>query len=292
MSKKLDTLNTKSKKFPIHGWLGLLLVLIFWWVNWSFEGLRTHWAFTPLWVGYCLLIDGLVFYRKKTSLLTRNWRAYLGLFGVSVFGWWLFELFNWRLQNWTYLGAEIFTDLEFAVLATFSFSTVIPAVFGTAEWVGSFTWLKTLQPGWKLPLTKPIVRLFFILGWVMLLLMLIWPQYYFPFLWLSVFFILEPINVWLGNRTLASGVDRGDWRMVFALWLGALVCGFFWEMWNYYSYPKWVYHVPFVNFGHIFEMPFLGYGGYLPFAMELFALYHLFTGLTGKKKDWKYIDLT
>jgi hypothetical protein len=52
-------------------------------------------------------------------------------------------------------------------------------------------------------------------------------------------------------------------------------------MWNYYAYPKWVYHVPFVDFWRIFEMPLLGYGGYLPFAMELFALYHLVVGLLG-----------
>ena len=46
-------------------------------------------------------------------------------------------------------------------------------------------------------------------------------------------------------------------------------------MWNFYSYPKWIYHVPFVGFWHVFEMPILGYTGYLPFALELFALYHL-----------------
>jgi hypothetical protein len=28
-------------------------------------------------------------------------------------------------------------------------------------------------------------------------------------------------------------------------------------------------------------MPLLGYGGYLPFALELYALYHLITGLLG-----------
>ena len=280
-----------AKKFPLYGWLGILLVVIFWWVNWTFDGLRTHWAFTPLWVGYCLTVDALVYFRKSTSLLTRNWKAYLSLFGISVLGWWLFELFNWRLQNWVYIGGNLFTNFEFAIFASFSFSTVIPAVFGTAELVGSFSWIKNIRPGWRLRTTKQTVLMFFLLGWSMLVLMLIWPRYFFPFMWLSVYFILEPINVWLGNRTLAESVDIGDWRPVFSLWLGALVCGFFWEMWNYYSYPKWVYLVPFVDFGHIFEMPVLGYGGYLPFSMELFALYHLVLGFTRRKKDWKYVNL-
>ena len=65
---------------------------------------------------------------------------------------------------------------------------------------------------------------------------------------------------------------HGDWRTVISLSLGALVCGLFWEMWNYYSFPKWVYHVPRLGFWHIFEMPLLGYGGYVPFALELYAL--------------------
>ena len=31
-------------------------------------------------------------------------------------------------------------------------------------------------------------------------------------------------------------------------------------------------------------MPLLGYGGYLPFALELYALYHWTVGLLGNKK--------
>ena len=61
-----------------------------------------------------------------------------------------------------------------------------------------------------------------------------------------------------------------------ALWLGVLLTGFFWEMWNFHSYPKWVYHVAWGNGLHIFEMPLLGYGGYIPFALELYALKNFF----------------
>jgi hypothetical protein len=60
-----------------------------------------------------------------------------------------------------------------------------------------------------------------------------------------------------------------------ALWLGGLLCGFFWEMWNLHSYPKWIYHVPYDGFWKVFEMPILGYLGYLPFAMELYLMAQL-----------------
>jgi len=55
------------------------------------------------------------------------------------------------------------------------------------------------------------------------------------------------------------------------VWLPAmagLICGFFWELWNSQSLAHWVYTVPFVHDFKIFEMPILGYAGYLPFGLE------------------------
>ena len=75
--------------------------------------------------------------------------------------------------------------------------------------------------------------------------------------------------------------NRGDWRLVAAFAVGALVCGFFWEMWNYWAYPKWHYSIPFVQIIHIFEMPLLGYTGYLPFGLEVYAAYHFLAGVAG-----------
>ena len=56
--------------------------------------------------------------------------------------------------------------------------------------------------------------------------------------------------------------------MVIASALAALICGWFWEMWNFFSLTKWEYRVPFVNRFQVFEMPLLGYAGYLPFGLE------------------------
>jgi len=100
---------------------------------------------------------------------------------------------------------------------------------------------------------------------------------------------LDPINVRMGNRSLFEFTRRRDWRPVVALWVGCLICGFFWELWNFWSYPRWVYDVPFVGVLKVFEMPLLGYGGYLPFALELFALYHLMLGLLGRGR-WDYVQ--
>jgi len=55
--------------------------------------------------------------------------------------------------------------------------------------------------------------------------------------------------------------------MVLSSALAAIICGFFWEMWNFYSFAKWEYKIPFVDVFHIFEMPVLGYAGYIPFGL-------------------------
>jgi len=76
-----------------------------------------------------------------------------------------------------------------------------------------------------------------------------------------------------------------DWRF-FVLPLAGIWCGFFWEMWNFYALPKWYYTVPYIGFWKVFEMPLLGYSGYLPFALELFALYQFFLLVTRQKQDY------
>ena len=114
-----------------------------------------------------------------------------------------------------------------------------------------------------------------------MLAVVVWPQYAYPFTWLAVFMILDPINHLWGRPSLLGWVGRGDWRLVLALGIGALICGWFWEMWNYWAYPKWYYTIPFAEHGRLFEMPLLGYGGYIPFGLEVFAAYHFLSGLMG-----------
>src|SRR5574341_187064 len=269
---KSKNIEREETKFPFHGWLGLILASIFWILNWSLSGPRTYWGFFPMWLGYCLTIDALAYWRTGTSLLTRDWRKYIGLFIVSAPVWWIFELLNLRTQNWNYVGAEIFSPVQYAFWTTLSFTTVIPAVFGSAEFLASFEFVRRIKRGPVIGTDKLTTTLFFSAGWIMLVLMLAWPKIFFLFIWLSLYFIIEPINIWFGNRSLADWTRNGDWRSVISLWLGVLFTAFFWEMWNYFSYPKWVYQVAWGGWLHLFEMPLLGYGGYLPFALELYAL--------------------
>src|SRR5688572_23296983 len=189
MTTKIETKTMESIKarVPLHGWFGLSLIIIFWILNWTLTGPRTHWGFFPLWLGYCLTIDALVFWRTRTSLFTRSLIRYIGLFLVSAPAWWIFELFNLRTQNWIYIGAEIFTPLEYAFWTTLSFTTVMPAMFGSAEFFASFDFVKRLKPGLVIGTNKRTTFRFFIVGWIMLILLLVWPKIFFGFIWLSLY---------------------------------------------------------------------------------------------------------
>jgi hypothetical protein len=268
--------SVSSAKKPLlagrQGRLGVVLLAVCWPLNWTLPGMRTAYFFFPLWLGYILVVDGLVLARTGSSLWSRSTRDFALLFVTSAPVWWIFECINDRTANWEYLGSATFTQVEYYLLCTLSFSTVMPAVFESAELVRSFRWIERFGRGPRVPASARITVGSFLGGLALLALTLGWPKYFYPFVWVSLVLILEPINRSLGRQHLLQRLQNGDWRAVVALSLGALLCGFFWEMWNFYSYPKWVYHTPGTQFLHLFEMPLLGYGGYIPFALELFAL--------------------
>ena len=152
---------------------------------------------------------------------------------------------------------------------------MLPAVLCTAELVRGTRWIERFAAGPRLAYTPARGRAYVLAGLAMLAVLLSFPRQGFPFVWMWGVFALDPLCHRLGRRSFTGDLAVGDWRPWVSLWVGGLICGFFWELWNVYSYPKWIYHVPYVGFAKVFEMPVLGYLGYLPFAMELWLLAQL-----------------
>jgi hypothetical protein len=258
-----------------HGWLGIALVVVAWAVSWSHLRPFSDEGFFPLWLGYIITVDALVRPRLGRSPLQAGVLGVARLFVTSAAAWWLFELFNLRTGNWHYLHPSPVSPLRFAVEATISFSTVLPAIFvTTALW-------HTVLPGSRqtprdLPrLPAPTALGAIALGLAFLVLPMLQPHYFFPLIWVCIFFLADPVNAWLGRPSLLAAALAGHWRPALVLALAGLTCGFFWEMWNSLAMPKWVYSVPLIPQQRLFEMPFLGYSGYVPFAFECFAIYTL-----------------
>lgn len=111
----------------------------------------------------------------------------------------------------------------------------------------------------------------------------VWPDYLFPFLWVSPLLIIISLQILVGEPHILNDMAEGDWRLGISSALAALFCGLFWEMLNYYSLAKWEYTIPFVDRYRIFEMPILGYAGYLPFGLECAAFGGILE-LTGQRR--------
>jgi hypothetical protein len=263
-----------TRSFPGWGWIALALGGHFWILAWTrqawFEPFQLY-TFTPQWLCYIVVINALTWRRSGRCLLINDTRFFLWLFPASAVFWWFFEYLNHFVQNWTYVSCDQFTPLQYCCIATLSFSTVLPAVLSTEEWLAThprgtagletfipINFSKTKLVAW-VSLTASAAGLFLI-GW--------FPDVLFPLPWVAPLLLLMTLNTVRGGGPFFPEAEHGDWRRIFRFCLAALICGFFWEMWNWQSLAKWAYSVPYVDRFRLFEMPILGYSGYLPFGLE------------------------
>lgn len=270
--------------FPIWGWAALLWLVACWTLAWTrfpwFESFQQH-TFTPLWLGYIGVVNALTKRRTGSCLLTREPIRFAALFPLSAIFWWFFEYLNRFVANWRYTGIGDFDALEYTFFATLAFSTVLPAVTSTAEWLGTFPRLDAAFARWHpLHILRPKAAAALVLALTTLSLAAlgVLPEYVFALVWISPVSVIICLQALGGRPTVLAPLEDGDWRDIARFSAAALVCGFFWEMWNSGSLARWEYSIPHVDGLRIFEMPLLGYAGYLPFGIECAAIAALLLG--------------
>lgn len=277
-SVSLPDSENPRRRFAWWGLLGFSFTALFWLLAWSrfdwFSIFQPH-TFAPLWLGYIVTINAVTEHRAGTCLLKKHPIRFLLLFPLSAGFWWVFEWLNRFVQNWTYQTPTVYSAGEYFLYASISFSTVLPAVASTAEMLQSFPAIsQRFSRSWPFALEsyRTLTIALFSLAASSLLLIGILPNFLFPLLWVSPLIILICLQLLLEGTSLFPELSRGDWSRLISWSLAALVCGFFWELWNYYSLAKWTYNIPYVEQFKIFEMPILGYAGYLPFGLECAAV--------------------
>jgi hypothetical protein len=259
--------------WPWWGWTGLLLTVGGWILVWNrftwFAGLQRH-AFVLPWTGYFLMVNALTFYRSGSCLLTRSPHRLILLAGTSCLFWWIFEYLNRFVQSWYYLAVASFGATTYASLASLAFCTVLPVVMSTHELL--LTTALFDQGLARLPLEITSVPKGFAWGSLAmcglgLATIGVWPNQLFALVWVAPLLLFTAADHLSGQATLLVPLEQGDYRQIVGPAVAALICGFFWELWNVGSLAKWHYTLPYVQWGHIFELPLLGYGGYLPFGV-------------------------
>jgi hypothetical protein len=280
-------LSQHTRPFPWWGWAAVGWLAAAWLLAWMrfewFAPLQPY-TFTPLWLGYIGAVNALAWRRTGHCWLTDRPLAYAGLFPLSAAFWWFFEYLNRYARNWHYLGIGAPDDWEYFLHGTLAFSTVLPAVAATHQWLAGFPIWGCAFGRWHRvgAVTHPAAAAAAIaLSLLALAGLGIWPDVFYPFVWVAPLFLLCGFQSLAGQAHLFAPLARGDWHELVVAAVAGLVCGFFWELWNAGSHARWTYTVPHVQGFELFAMPLLGYAGYLPFGMLCQALVRAVAGRRG-----------
>ncbi len=276
--------TSRRRRLPWYGWVGAIalpaggigLVLGAYPVQALF--------YLIAWWSYILLVDAWVWKLRGNSLLRDRPWEFLVLAFWSLSLWNLFEVLNFRLQNWFYVNVP--AGLVYgALMSAFAYSTVLPAIFETYDLLGAAglaggirTRPRAIRPALRWTLMG--------LGAAMLAAPLLWPRVAFPLIWGFAVLLLDPLCHRVGARSLLGDMERGAPGALLRLLAAGLVCGGLWEFWNYWSHTKWIYTVPFFEETKWFEMPPLGFLGFPPFALECYVLVNALNHFRGGR-SWE-----
>ena len=262
--------------------LGIVLTAVSWYFAWSHIGPVSEYSFFPLWVGYILLVNGLSEVMAGTSLLRRMRWSFLWLFVISIPMWWFFEYMNTIVQNWHYVFTHPISILHYEIQASIDFSTVVPAVLSISILV--FQPLKRRSLSTRIAIPGTTLLIDFVSTFILFWLLKLFPSETFPLVWIVPILFLEPLAYALGVRaSLVRQIEQGNLALPLSLGIGTLITGFWWECWNFYSLPKWIYTIPHVGFWKVFEMPILGYLGYPFFGLIVFSYAALILNFIAKQ---------
>lgn len=271
--------SSRSLGFPWWAWCGVAILAAGWTLSWSrfawFRPYQVMCSYFPIWVGFILVMNGLCHLRRGSSPLEDNTAAYLCTFPASSLFWWFFEYLNRYVWNWYYVGIEELGSIEYTIYATLCFSSVLPAVIAIADWLRTFPAFKddVYRGMAKVDLRRPKwIAFLFVFAATGLTGIVFFPDYAYPMIWMSPLTSFLLVQFLFREKSLADRIALGDWSAAYRFAIAALLCGLCWETWNYYAYAKWIYAVPFVHRWQLWEMPALGFAGYLPFGFECAAV--------------------
>ncbi len=232
------------------------------------EWVRT-WFYQIAWWSYILMLDAAIQQRQGDSLLVDRRASFWFMAFMSATFWFGWEAVNLRLGDWAYLGVPR-GIIERWAGAFIAYATVLPGVLLTYELLTSLgiSWGRGVRPLNPKANWQPW---FLAAGVAMFALSLLWPRLFFPLVWGGLVFLLEPSNHRRGLPSLMRHWEQGDLSPFVRLLLAGMVCGLFWEGWNFLAGARWEYSIPYLNEPKLFAMPLAGYAGFPPFAVECYV---------------------
>ena len=271
-------------RFPWWGWLGVAVLAAGWVLSWNYRfgwfprpsaRIQAQLSYAPVWAGFILLVNALCVRRSGHSPMTDHPWAYAATFPASSLFWWFFEYLNRYVWNWYYLGISELGAAEYMVYASVCFASVLPGVCAVAALLHTFPVFDDRVFGGmaRVDLRRPWWLVFLgVLSATGLCGIVFAPDVTYFLVWISPVAVFLLVQFLLKERSVLDSMAAGNWSVFIRFALAALVCGFCWETWNYYAMAKWVYAVPWVHRFQIWEIPLMGFAGYLPFGLECAAV--------------------
>ncbi len=274
----------EKKRFPLHGLIGIMTLALSEFLLFRKVEPFYSWFYSFAWWSYILILDAAIYSLKGNSLIIHRRKEFFLLIPWSVFIWLIFEAANLSLKNWYYINLPS-SLLERWTGYFVAYGTVLPAIFETAEFLETLGLFKKASLR-KMRLSLKGRQFLIALGTFSLISPLVFPEYFFPLIWLSFTFLLEPFIYQFGGRSLLGDLEKGKPQKIYLLLVSGLICGFLWEFWNYWARSKWVYTVPFFEELKGFEMPLAGFLGFPPFAIEVYVMVN-FLSLFRYGRGWE-----
>ena len=242
------------------------------------------------WYGYLLIVDVVIFVRQGHSFLSHRSRELLEMMAWSVPFWFLFEAYNFALQNWYYVFA-LHSDFYQGVFAWLAFATVLPACFFHAELLKSLGVFRDTKVN-PIRVENGLQQFFLYFGALCIVLPLIFPKYAFWMVWGATLGVPDYINYTHGAPSILGDLKKGQPGRLSRLLVGGMIAGLVWEGLNYWARCKWIYTVPGLEALKIFEMPVVGFLGFPVLAVEAFAFYSLVSYYLRSGRTWEISDHT
>jgi hypothetical protein len=277
----------RTRPFPSYGWLGFVALGLGEWLMFKgVEPVATH--FTPIaWSAYILIADAAVLALTGRSRLNDAPIVVARMALLSIPLWLIFEGYNLRLHNWTYVGVPRgWATMVFGY--GWSFATITPAIFETSDLVQAM-----LPPLPSVPakISRAAENVLMALGTASLILPLTLPRktgaYVFGLVCIGFVLLLDPMNRRLGLPSFVGDLSEGFRRRLYGFLAAGWICGWFWEFWNNWAAARWHYTFPMFQHWKIFQMPAPGFLGFIPFALECFSMYVTAAWLSGWVKRVK-----
>lgn len=300
--KTAPTLPAKkgnTKKLPVWFYLGLgiwVVSLVILWGQYKPLAVLFKFCDMGLWWGMTLILDGIVYYRRGgISIIASRPKEMLAISLASISGWMIFEYINFYVdRNWYYPRAHNMPVAEFFCYSMLASSAVFPISFEFYSLFNTFPKFQVkYSNGWKLSVPKWICWVIIVLCLISMFIISFFPDDLFFAVWLSPLLLFINLLYVLDIWTPFNLLKKGDWSPLLLLALSWLFSGLCVECWNYFSGTHldgvlktgntlyWAYSVPFVNKYHLFEMPLLGYMGYLPYGIYAAIWWLVFSFMQG-----------